>query len=121
MKKYNKKTKNATRPATAFTYIDLLFRCLASFLYFCDNIDKFWVFESNSAKYKYFSIFLLVDFYISSFLHKQNSSMLPESTVPLCKTSSIFCTMILCTSCNWLLSVFKFLRDLLSIKIFLAF
>ena len=39
---------------------------------------------------------------------------LPERTAPRCKTSSIFWTIILCTSCNSVLSVFKLRRLRLS-------
>lgn len=46
--KYRTKTRKTT-PATApLTYIDFLFRYVASFLYFCDNMDRFCVFESSS-------------------------------------------------------------------------
>lgn len=38
------------KPAAALTYIDFVFKYVASFLYFCDNIDRFCVFVSNSKK-----------------------------------------------------------------------
>uniref|UniRef100_A0A336MRP2 CSON003649 protein n=1 Tax=Culicoides sonorensis TaxID=179676 RepID=A0A336MRP2_CULSO len=56
-------TRNTINPAAALTYIDFLFKYVASFLYFADNIDKFCVFVSSSDK-----------------------------TAPLAKTSSIFWT-----------------------------
>lgn len=56
-------TRKTIAAAAAFTYIDFLFKYVASFLYFWDNIDRFCVFESSSDK-----------------------------TVPLCKTSSMFWT-----------------------------
>ena len=37
-------------PTAAFMYIDFVFRNVASFLYFCDNIDKFCAFVSSSEK-----------------------------------------------------------------------
>lgn len=56
-------TKKTIPAAAAFTYIDFRFKYVASFLYFCDSIDRFCVLESSSDK-----------------------------TVPRCKTSSMFWT-----------------------------
>lgn len=39
-------------PAATFTYVDFMLRYAASFLYFCDNIERFCAFVSNSEKYK---------------------------------------------------------------------
>lgn len=48
-------------------------------------------------------------------------SKLPVSVVPLAKTSSIFCDMILVTSFSWVFSAFMLLLDLLSENTFFAF
>lgn len=46
--KYNITTKQTIPPTAAFTYIDFVFKYVASFLYFSVNIDKFWVFVFSS-------------------------------------------------------------------------
>lgn len=46
--KYNINTRNMVPTAAAFMYIDLRFSNLASFLYFCDIIERFCVFVSSS-------------------------------------------------------------------------
>lgn len=58
-------TMNMIPAAAAFTYMLLRFKYVASFLYFWERICKCCVFESSS-----------------------------DSTVPLCNTSSMFCTYI---------------------------
>lgn len=39
--KYNKNTTTTMHPAAAFTYIDLVLRYVASFLYFWERIERF--------------------------------------------------------------------------------
>lgn len=48
--KYNINTRITTLATAPLTYIDFLFRYVASFLYFCDNMDRFCVFVSSSVK-----------------------------------------------------------------------
>merc|ERR1739836_325394 len=68
------------------------FSVCASFLYLADIIERFCDLLSNS-----------------------------ESTAPRCRTSSMFCTMIRCTSCSSLLSALRFLFPRLSAYVLLAF
>jgi hypothetical protein len=46
---------------------------------------------------------------------------LPDNTTPLCRTSSIFWTIILCTSCNSVLRAERLRRARESVNTFLAF
>lgn len=45
-------TKRTTPPTAAFTYIDFVFKYVASFLYFSVNIERFCVFVFNSINKK---------------------------------------------------------------------
>lgn len=47
--------------------------------------------------------------------------ILPDNTTPLCRTSSIFWTIILCTSCNSVLRAERLRRARESVNTFLAF
>jgi hypothetical protein len=46
----------------AFMYIDLVLRNVASFLYFCDSIDRFCAFVSNSVTDNYITHWTLLPF-----------------------------------------------------------
>merc|ERR1719186_1755982 len=72
--------------APAITAKEVAFSDSASFLYFLLISVKFWLLFSSSL-----------------------------STAPLCNTSSMFCTMILCTSCNSVFKLDKFLLPLVSL------
>lgn len=43
-------TRSIMPKAIAFTYMDFRLSSLASFLYFCDIIDRFWVLVSSSGR-----------------------------------------------------------------------
>lgn len=108
-----------TPPAASLAYVDRVFRYLASLLYFLDRLDKLLAFESNAEEKTYslryssdicrFSSGILVDQY------------LPDKASPLCRTSSMLATMILCTSWSSVLMLLRFLRALLSMYDFLVF
>lgn len=53
IQKYKTTTSTRIPAMDAFTYIDIEFKYVASFLYFWESIDKFWVFVSNSEKNLY--------------------------------------------------------------------
>lgn len=62
IQKYSTNTITITNPAAAFTYIDFIFKYVASFLYFCDNMERFWAFVSNSVRksWKDYLIFSII-------------------------------------------------------------
>ena len=100
-----KKTRNKMVPPAPMAIQDVAFNKDASFLYLLEWCFRFCAFVSSSVNTK------------SRFLNIKNFHgifFLPERTAPRCKTSSIFWTIIRCTSCNSVLSVFKLRRLRLS-------
>ena len=100
-----KKTRNKMVPPAPIAIQDVAFNKDASFLYLLEWCFRFCAFVSSSVIQNQY-------FFISKI--KFGIFFLPERTAPRCKTSSIFWTIIRCTSCNSVLSVFKLRRLRLS-------
>lgn len=121
-----KTTKSTDTPAPTAAQ-ETEFRLAASFLYLADIMDRFCALLSSSVKkslvWGKMNSAWTVKTQLSTYgMGEFNFSChVPDRTAPLCRTSSMFCTMIRWTSCNSVLSALKFRRPLLSAYVFLAF